>query len=161
MRKMFFATMTLLLSVGFINAQNAAPAKTEKVATATPKKQAPKLVVPAAVKAQIKALYPQVKDVKWEKEGSNYEAEIEQKGSEDMSVLLDAQGTVLETETDIKVSELPAAVRTYVAQKLGNQPIKEAAKIVKADKTIEYEAEVGKKDYLFDSNGNFLKIAGK
>ena len=63
---MFFAAMTLLLSVGFINAQNA-PAKTAKTATATPKKQATKLVVPAAVKAQIKALYPQVKDVKWEK----------------------------------------------------------------------------------------------
>lgn len=46
--------MTLLLSVGFMNAQNAAPAKTAKVASATPKKQAPKLVVPAAVKAKIK-----------------------------------------------------------------------------------------------------------
>lgn len=157
---MLFATMTLLLSVGLMNAQNA-PAKPAKSATATPKKQASKLVVPAAVKAKIKELYPTVKELDWSMENGNYEAEIEQKGSADMSVLLDPQGTVLETETDIKVSELPAAVRTYVAQKLGNQSIKEAAKIVKADKTVEYEAEVGKKDYLFDANGNFLKIAGK
>ena len=128
---------------------------------AVPYAQAQKLVVPEVVKAKVKALYPQANDVDWELEDGNYEAEIEQKGSSDVSVVLNAQGSVLETETEIKVSELPTAVRTYVAQQLGNKKIKEAAKIVKADNTVEYEAQVGKKDYLFDSVGVFLKIAGK
>ena len=128
---------------------------------AVPYAQAQKLVVPEVVKAKVKALYPQANDVDWELEDGNYEAEIEQKGSSDVSVVLNAQGSVLETETEIKVSELPTAVRTYVTQQLGNKKIKEAAKIVKADNTVEYEAQVGKKDYLFDSVGVFLKIAGK
>ena len=160
MRKMLFATMTLLLSVGLMNAQNA-PAKPAKSATATPKKQAPKLVVPAAVKAKIKELYPNVKELDWSMENGNYEAEIEQKGSPDVSVILDAKGTVVETETEIKVAELPEAARTYIAKNVANAKIKEAAKIVKADNSVEYEAQVGKKDYIFDANGNFLKIAGK
>ncbi len=128
---------------------------------AVPYAQAQKLVVPEVVKAKVKALYPKANDVDWELEDGNYEAEIEQKGSSDVSVVLNAQGSVLETETEIKVSELPTAVRTYIAQQLGNKKIKEAAKIVKADNTVEYEAQVGKKDYLFDSVGVFLKIAGK
>ena len=36
--------------------------------------------------------------------------------------------------------------------------IKEAAKIVNADGTITYEAEVKKGDVMFDQNGNFLKL---
>jgi hypothetical protein len=159
MRKLFFVAIILLLSVGFINAQTATPTKTQNAAkAATVKKQAPKLVVPAVVKAKIKELYPSVKEVKWEKENGNYEAEIEQKGSSDVSVVLDVKGTVLETETEIKVAELPEAARAYITKNIANAKIKEAAKIVKADNTVEYEAEIGKKDYIFDSNGQFLRV---
>ena len=35
--------------------------------------------------------------------------------------------------------------------------IKKAARILKADRQIEYEAEVQKMDVLFDSNGKFLR----
>lgn len=141
MRKLFFTAIILLLSVGFMTAQKAA--------------------IPAVVKAKIAALYPNAKKVEWTVEKDNYEAEIEQKGSPDVSVDLNAKGEVLETETDIKVAELPEAARVYITKNLGNAKIKEAAKIVKADNSVMYEAQIGKKDYLFDDNGRFLKIVVK
>ena len=55
---------------------------------------------PAAVKATIARLYPTVKNVKYDKENGDYEASFSHDGKT-MSVLLDGQGTVKETETDI------------------------------------------------------------
>jgi hypothetical protein len=45
-----------------------------------------------------------------------------------------------------------------VSKNLSGKNIKEAAKIVDAGGTVTYEAEVQGTDYLFDANGNFIKI---
>lgn len=111
---------------------------------------------PAAVKATIARLYPTVKHVKYDKENGDYEASFSHDGKT-MSVLLDGQGTVKETETDIAISALPAAVREYVAKKMPGSKIKEAAEIVDANGTKKYEAEVNGKDLLFDTSGKPLK----
>ncbi|RTQ53414.1 hypothetical protein EJV47_01355 [Hymenobacter gummosus] len=47
------------------------------------------------------------KQVKWEKEDANCEAELKQ-GEEELSVVLTAAGQLLETETEIQVAQLPA-----------------------------------------------------
>lgn len=112
--------------------------------------------VPVAVKNAFKKDYPQVKKVKWDDEHGTYEAEFKL-GNKDMSVTYSAAGMKEETETSLKVTELPKNVISYVAQKkYGN--IKEAAKIVKADGSVIYEAEVKKGDLLFDHNGNFQSL---
>ncbi|CCH03633.1 hypothetical protein FAES_pFAES01143 (plasmid) [Fibrella aestuarina BUZ 2] len=111
---------------------------------------------PAAVKATIARLYPTVKHVKYEKENGDYEAGFTHNGKS-MSVLLDASGTVKETETEIPVSALPAAVREYVAKQMPGKKIKEAAEIVDAQGMKKFEAEVGGKDLLFDTTGKPLK----
>lgn len=113
--------------------------------------------VPAAAKAAFAKTYPGAM-AKWEKENGKYEVNFIQ-GGKTMSVLMDDKGTISETETDIKVSELPAAVVSYVKQHYKGQVIKEGAKITKADGTINYEAEVGGKDVIFDAVGKFLKEA--
>ena len=64
--------------------------------------------VPGPVKASFEKTFA-AKDVKWDKEGDNYEASFKQKGNE-MSVVLDASGNTVETEVEIAKSELPAAV---------------------------------------------------
>lgn len=112
--------------------------------------------VPAAAKSSFSKLHPQATGVKWDKEDGGYEASFKENGK-DMSVVMDAKGVLKETETDVAISELPAAVRTYVAKQMPGKKIKEAAIIVNAAGTKMYEAEVGGKDLLFDMNGKPMK----
>lgn len=111
--------------------------------------------VPAAAKAAFAKQYPGIA-AKWEKENGKYEVNFKQKGNT-MSVLMDDKGNITETEIDIKGTDLPAAVLAYVKEHYKGKTIKEGAKISKADGTINYEAEVGGKDVIFDENGKFLK----
>lgn len=111
--------------------------------------------VPAAVKATFEKQYPGA-SVKWEKEDGKYEAGFKQNGNT-MSALYEANGTMTESEMDIKVSDLPASVLAYVKENYKDKKIKEGAKITKSDGTVNYEAEVDGKDVIFDAKGKFLK----
>ncbi len=110
--------------------------------------------VPATVKASFQKQYPGT-TAKWGKEDGKYEAGFKQNGNE-MSALFDANGNMMEHEMEIKPSELPATVLAYVAAHYNGKKIKSAAKIIKADGSINYEANVNGKDSLFDAAGNFL-----
>lgn len=112
--------------------------------------------VPAPVKAKFKTLYPAMKEVKWEMEKADYEAGFEVNKTE-TSVVIDAQGNLKETETEIAVSALPKAAADYIAKNHPGAKIAEAAKIVDASGKVTYEAEVNKKDLVFNEKGNFLK----
>ena len=112
--------------------------------------------VPSAVKTSFAKQYPGVA-TKWEKENGKYEASFKKDGNT-MSALFEKNGTMTESETDIKVSALPAAVLAYVKANYKGKTIKEGAKITKADGTVMYEAEVDGKDVIFDSNGKFVKV---
>jgi len=112
--------------------------------------------VPTEVKAAFAKQYPGTKAGGWVKENGNYEVEFDYKKAE-MTLVIDPKGTVLETETEIKVSELPKTVLDYCASKYVGKKIKEASRIVGAAGEVTYEAEIEKMDVLFDANGNFLK----
>ena len=114
-----------------------------------------KVMVPAAVMQAFEKAHSGVK-AKWDDEDGKYEAGFKQ-GKQEISVLYNANGSVEETEIEISISELPAISKAYVVNnKLGK--IKEAAKITKANGTVEYEAEVKSGDVLFDSKGNFIQL---
>lgn len=112
--------------------------------------------VPAAAKATIARLYPGAKDVKWEKEAGNFEAALSHNGKE-LSVVLNAQGNILETETTIPESALPASVKAYITKHHAGKKIKEAAEIVDANGMKTVEAEVGGNVLKFDEKGQFIK----
>jgi hypothetical protein len=111
--------------------------------------------VPEAVKATYQKTNPGV-SVKWTKENGNYEAGFENKSGEG-SLLIDEKGNILETETEIPISDLPKAVTDYVDKNCNGEKIKEAAKIVNAKGTLTYEAELRGMDYIFDATGKFIK----
>lgn len=113
---------------------------------------------PQVVKDAFKKQFPGAEEVKWNKEGVNFEASFE-KNENDMSAVIDAKGNILETEVDIEINELPQAVQDYLAKNYAGKKINEAAKIVDAKGTLTYEAEIDKSDVLFDSNGNFIKVS--
>lgn len=111
--------------------------------------------VPGAVKDAFTKYYPGV-TAKWEKEAGKYEAAFKQNGNI-MSALFKANGSMTESEMDIKVADLPANVLAYVKEHYKGKHIKEGAKITHADGIVNYEAEVNGKDVMFDVNGKFLK----
>ncbi|MEO6040197.1 MAG: PepSY-like domain-containing protein [Saprospiraceae bacterium] len=108
---------------------------------------------PQAVATAFQQKFPNVTDVDWSQEkNGEWEAEFEQ-NEVDMSANFSADGKWLETETEIKISELPAPVRTALTGK----KIKEAARILRADGSTVYEAEVRGKDWLFDAQGKSMQ----
>lgn len=88
--------------------------------------QVPAAQVPAAAKATFRAKFPTVKGNTWEKEGLDFEAGFKQKGNT-MSALITPAGESQETETDIRVEELPAAVRSALARDYAAYILHEAA----------------------------------
>ena len=113
--------------------------------------------IPEAAKKSCASLYPKVSNVKWGNEGVNFEAEFKD-GTVPTSLLYDAKGTLLETEVGLNVTQLPQAVRDYIAKNLAGSKIKEAAMIKTAKGETKYEAEISGKDYLFDVNGKLLSV---
>ncbi|GAB1445397.1 MAG: hypothetical protein KF860_12695 [Cyclobacteriaceae bacterium] len=99
------------------------------------------------------------KDVDWDKEGENYEASFEKKGK-DVSVLFNADGSILEVEREIKMKELPAAVKVALTRDFNGFDLKETT-VIEANGQISYEAEVKKWkksfDLIFDAQGNLKK----
>ena len=112
--------------------------------------------VPTVVKSALQKSYPNAKEIKWEKEKANYEAEFEVNET-DYSLLMDVSGNILETEIEIKVDALPANAKDYISKNYAGQKIKETAKITDSKGVVTYEAEVKGKDLIFDKNGNFIK----
>ena len=111
--------------------------------------------IPSAAETAFKKSYPTATKTKWSKEGSDFEVNFMDKKKE-MAAVYSSSGELKETEVEIEPTELPAGVAAYVKEhyKTG---IKEAAKITKANGEINYEAEVNKKDVIFDKNGKFIK----
>lgn len=108
---------------------------------------------PTAVLNAFHIKFPNVAHVSWDLEkNGNWEAEFEIAEIE-TSANFSADGKWIETESEIKPADLPAPVRSALTGK----KIKEAARILRADGTTVYEAEVGKKDLVFDEKGKQLQ----
>ena len=107
---------------------------------------------PQAVLTAFQQKFPSIAKAHWEKEGNGeWEAEFDLGGAE-TSANFAADGKWLETETEIGFSDLPAPVQSA----LKGKKVKETAKIVKADGTMMFEAEVGHHDLMFDAAGKAM-----
>jgi hypothetical protein len=113
--------------------------------------------VPAKVKIALKQKYPEAKNVGWEKENGNYEANWGGKSGEDNSVQFTPSGDFIEIVKAIPVSELPKNVTGYVKEHYKGAKITEVGKVTDAKGKLSYEAEVNRRDIIFDENGNFVK----
>lgn len=112
--------------------------------------------VPEVVKNAFHKKFPKVENLKWDKEGADFEASFVLNKVE-TSVVLNAKGTILETEVEIGLNQLPKNTVSYINEHYKNQKVKEAAKTTKSDGTLIYEVEIKGKDVLFDANGTVMK----
>lgn len=113
--------------------------------------------VPGVVKSALQKKYPQAKNVGWEKEKGNYEANWGGKSGEDNSVQFTPAGEFIEIVKAIPVAELPKSIADYVHKNYNGAKISEAGKVTDAQGKLSYEVEVQGKDIIFDQNGNFVK----
>lgn len=108
-----------------------------------------------AVKA-FQTAHPKAQDVSWDKEGMNYEASYKENNN-NFSVVIDKEGKILETESEINISELPSGVVRYINDNYKGSTLTGAAKIVDYKGNVKYEAEMNngktKKDIMFDKEG--------
>jgi hypothetical protein len=111
--------------------------------------------VPDAVKTSFTKQYPGA-TATWEKEDGKYEAGFEFNGN-NMSAVFQPNGMIEESEMEMKESDLPQSILAYLKEHYKGKSIEEASKITMADGTLNYEAEIGEIDVMFDANGVFLK----
>ena len=116
--------------------------------------------VPAPVKQAFAKKFPAATDVKYEMEKKDYEINFKDKGVE-MSANFDVTGKWLETETEIKESDLPKAVSASVAKNFAGFKISEVAKTETLDKGLIYEMDLKKDkegfEVQFSPKGDVLK----
>lgn len=121
--------------------------------------------VPANVLDAFGKMYPHVKAAEWKAEEGNYEAEfkapamfVKQGGKTEVTrtVVMNAQGTLVHEEEEMDIADLPAKITDYVKNELGGKAITEASRITLNTGDMNYEIEVGKTDYIFNADGQFL-----
>lgn len=140
MKKIFFVIPSFIL---FLSAQLFAQNSKE-------------IKVPEAVRSACKSKYPDAKQVTWEKEKGNYEANWGGKSGEENSVQFTPEGQFIEIVRAQSVSSLPKVILNYVHQHYKKEKIKEAGKVTDAQGNVSYEVEINKKDIRFDENGHLL-----
>ena len=93
-------------------------------------------------------------------EKKDYEINFKYKGVE-MSANFDASGKWLETETEIKESDLPKKVSVSVTKNFAGFKISEVAKVETTDKPLFYKMDLNKGDegykVHFSPKGDVLK----
>jgi len=116
--------------------------------------------IPVTAKTGFAAKFPTAQKVKWSIEKPDeFEAEFTINGVES-SALLNDKGNVLETEAEIKESELPQAVKATIAKDFIGYKLDEIEKATDAKGVTTFEMEAAKgKDKLeisFDAKGKLL-----
>ena len=121
--------------------------------------------MPQAVHDAFKKAYPNAKELKYVQEvmegKTAYGIEFKHKGR-NIEAVYHADGTLIATEEEIRISELPEAIATAVKTAHPKSTLKEAEKILKPDGAVSgYEVEIkeGKKEFELelDAHGTILK----
>jgi len=117
--------------------------------------------VPEAVKTAFNKKFPAAKEVEWGMEGkTQWEAEFELNGT-DVSANFDLQGNWKETETDMKVSDLPGVVVKTINDQFPGYKIKDA-NLNETPQRVAYEIDIkkgkSKKEVTIDKKGKILSI---
>ena len=116
--------------------------------------------VPDAVQTAFENKYPGETDPDWHTDSNNnWEAHFKQKG-EKYRADFSPNGQWIETESSIKSSELPKAIKTVIKEKYGSEDISEIEFVTSASKGTFYDVEFKQKgknmDIEFRVNGDII-----
>lgn len=153
MKHLIFAVVIGLTStMAFAQTKEKEDEKSEMKSTKQP-------VVPQVVLQAFAKDYPGYKAT-WDAEDGGFEAMFTVNGVE-ASANYSKTGVRESYEVEINVTDLPAAVTSYVKTNYAAYKLTEAAKMTDDKNVVTYEAEVKKDgksmDLIFDSTGKFIK----
>ena len=121
-----------------------------------------KIEVPTIVKKALSEKYSDAEDVEWEMENdTDYEAEFELDKRE-MSAVFSADGTWLQTETEVDKSDLPEAVKAAIKKSFPAYKTEETEMLERLNMPLAYEVELETKDdveieVIFAADGTVLE----
>ena len=107
------------------------------------------------VRKEFKAMYPEAKDVEWEREGKNWSVSFEigkHPDEVDYEALYDSNGGWIMTETDVLLVDVPVEIKNFLSssQEYGNLPY--------ADRDAEYYKTAAGDFYRIELNNNGREI---
>ena len=117
--------------------------------------------VPQVVRDAFAAKYPEAQKVNWEEE-TDYEAAFRLQGSE-MSATFTAHGQWLETEREVKKSELPEAVKSAIKKDFPGYSVEEAERLETPNMPLAFEVELEydtnhyEVEAVYSAEGNLVK----
>jgi len=97
--------------------------------------------VPSLVLNTLKAKYPLINDVDWEKHGNIYEAEFDLNDSTEISVRIDEAGGLIMQKQDVPNSNLTSEIAAVIKSQYKDYTIDDVEKIEK-DGVIYYQVEL-------------------
>lgn len=118
------------------------------------------IVVTKIVMDAFQKAYPEITNATWNYGDGDYEVVFTKNGV-DMTVDYNVYGQCEETETEVKIDELPQTAIYYLSKNYSSFILSSASKIVTENYDVAYVVEIGKKgkfwDITFTSDGKFLK----
>jgi len=115
--------------------------------------------VPKNVKKSFSELFTKVENLKWSKQGSDFEANFTKEG-EKISAVLDSSGNLIEMQSPMEIDLLPPTVPIHVEDKFKGYRIIKAYKIAKPKRDIFYKVVVSngdvRRDLIFNYKGKYM-----
>jgi len=136
--KLVLTFLVILFSIPLITAQQNEP-----------------VAVPDVVMDRFTLLYPDARNIEWQIIKDNYKADFKNDKVTTMA-LIAWDGSMLKTETEIKIGALPETAIDYMAQNYPSIKIDQASIIEDKDGVITFEAVLDKVDLTFDCTGQVL-----
>ncbi len=111
--------------------------------------------VPVAVLENLEAWYPGVSKVKWEMKDGMYEASFLMNKLKN-EVVFSSTGEFSSAEAEIKITQLPEAISTYMTEHFPNQTFEDIEMEMDAHGIVTYSVEIGDTEYEFSADGQLL-----
>ena len=112
--------------------------------------------VPQVVVTTFQSSNPNTSNVEWYQVDNNYEA-VYNNNKNDMYVLYDPTGKVVETGEGVVYTTLPENATMYVKTKYKEDGMKKVYKVKDANGKTIYKGKVKSGYLIFDSDGNFVR----
>lgn len=125
---------------------------------ATNAQDIPQAQVPAAVVTGFQQQFKNTSKVEWEKKKTNYEVKFEI-NKINHKAKIDPAGKILKHETDIKHTELPAAITKAIAAKYAGYTLKDPEKVEEGTKQyykVELKKDKDEKKVHFNADGTVI-----
>lgn len=113
--------------------------------------------IPKEVVHNFEKQHPHI-NADWEVEDSVFEATFTS-GGEDVSLLYNKAGDLLQTQNIIKTSAVPEDIKNYLAENKKDQKVTKARKVTKDNGQVNFEVMLERQRLTFTEEGKFIKIA--